>query len=145
MSPTKLKVSEMGLIWPDVLLCPEDHRAICQEIAAVRPTDGTQLLAHEVGRARLVPRERLPTDTVRLNSTVEFLDNDVLEIEAVQVVLIDRGRPLDEVPVTSPLGAALIGLKVGDTMNWVSRDQGARAVTITRVTNSRGRQAPARR
>ena len=135
----------MGLIWPDVLLCPEDHRAICQEIAAVRPTDGTQLLAHEVGRARLVPRERLPTDTVRLNSTVEFLDNDVLEIEAVQVVLIDRGRPLDEVPVTSPLGAALIGLKVGDTMNWVSRDQGARAVTITRVTNSRGRQAPARR
>jgi len=135
----------MGLIWPDVLLCPEDHRAICQEIAAVRPTDGTQLLAHEVGRARLVPREKLPTDTVRLDSTVEFLDNDILEIEAVQVVLIDRGRSLDEVPVTSSLGAALIGLKVGDTMNWISHDQGARAVTITRVTNFWGRPAAGRR
>jgi regulator of nucleoside diphosphate kinase len=131
----------MGLIWPDVLLCPEDHRAICQEMAAVRPTDGTQLLAHEVGRARLVAREKLPTDTVRLNSTVEFLDNDILEVEAVQVVLIDRGRPSDVVPVTSPLGAALIGLKVGDTMNWVSRDEGARAVTITRVTNGGKTQA----
>ena len=126
----------MGLIWPDVLLCPEDHRAICQEMAAVRATDGIQLLAHEVGRARLVAREKLPTDTVRLNSTVEFLDNDVLEIEAVQVVLTGGSQPSDEAPVTSPLGAALIGLKVGDTMNWVSRDEGARAVTITRVTNS---------
>ena len=133
----------MGLIWPDVLLCPEDHRAICQEIAAVRPTDGTQLLAHEVGRARLVPRAKLPTDTVRLNSTVEFLDNDELEIEAVQVVLIDRRCPADAAPVTSPLGAALIGLRVGDTIHWVSRGEGARAVTITRVTNGTGRQARA--
>jgi len=135
----------MGLIWPDVLLCPEDHRAICQTMAAVTPNDGTQLLAHEVGRARLVPREKLPTDTVRLDSTVEFLDNDGLEIEAVQVVLIERGRPADEVPVTSPLGAALIGLQVGDTIHWVSRAQGARAVTITRVTNSTGNKAGGRR
>jgi regulator of nucleoside diphosphate kinase len=135
----------MGLIWPDVLLCPEDHGAICQTMAAVRPTDGTQLLAHEVGRARLVPREKLPTDTVRLGSTVWFLDNDHLEIEAVQVVLIDRGRPIDEVPVTSPLGAALIGLQVGDTIHWVSRAQGARAVTITRVTNSKTNQARRKR
>jgi regulator of nucleoside diphosphate kinase len=135
----------MGLIWPDVLLCPEDHRAICQAMASARPTDGTQLLAHEVGRARLVPREKLPADTVRLNSTVAFLDNDHLEIEAVRVVLIDQGRPLDEVPVTSPLGAALIGLQVGDTVRWVSRAQGARAVTITRVTNATGSQAGTKR
>jgi regulator of nucleoside diphosphate kinase len=129
----------MGLIWPDVVLCPEDHRAICQELAVVRPADGPQLLAHEVGRARLVPRAKLPTDTVRLNSTVEFLDNDELEIEAVQVVLNDRGRPADAAPVTSPLGAALIGLRVGDTMHGVSRDEGARTITITRVTNRAGR------
>ena len=135
----------MGLIWPDVLLCPEDHRAICQAMAVVRPTDGTQLLAHEVGRARLVPREKLPTDTVRLDSTVEFLDNDALEIEAVQVVLMDRGRPFDEAPVTSPLGAALIGLQVGDTVHWVSRAEGARAVTITRVSNPAGRRAGGKR
>jgi regulator of nucleoside diphosphate kinase len=135
----------MGLIWPDVLLCPEDHRAICQAMAAVKPTDGTQLLAHEVGRARLVPREKLPADTVRLDSTVAFLDNDALEIEAVQVVLMDRGRPFGEAPVTSPLGAALIGLQVGDTVHWVSRAEGARAVTITRVTNPASRRAGAKR
>lgn len=133
----------MGLIWPDVLLCPEDHRAICQEMTAVRPTDGLQLLAHEVGRARLVPRERLPSDTVQLNSMVEFLDNDELEIEVVQVVLNERGRPADAAPVTSSLGAALIGLRAGDTIHWVSRGEGARAVTITRVTNATGRQARA--
>jgi len=131
----------MGLIWPDVLLCPEDHRAICEAMAALRPTDGTQLLAHEVGRARLVPREKLPGDTVRLDSTVAFLDNDALEIEAVQVVLTDRGRPSDEAPVTSSLGAALIGLQVGDTIHWVSHVEGARAVTITRVTHPAGRRS----
>jgi regulator of nucleoside diphosphate kinase len=130
----------MGLIWPAVLLCPEDHHAICQEMAAVRPTDGLQLLAHEVGRARLVPREKLPTDTVQLDSTVEFLDNDALEIEAVRVVLNDRGRPADAAPVTTPLGAALIGLRVGDTFHWVSREEGSRAITITRVTQVAGRQ-----
>lgn len=135
----------MGLIWPDVLLCQEDYRSICQLMAAAAPTDGTQLLAHEVGRARLVPREKLPTDTVRLDSTVAFLDNDALEIEAVQVVLNDRGRPSDEAPVTSPLGAALIGLQVGDTIHWVSRAEGARAVTITRVTNSQASHARRKR
>jgi regulator of nucleoside diphosphate kinase len=125
----------MGPIRPDVVLCPEDHRAICQAIALIAPTEGTRLLAREVGRARLVPQEKLPPDTVRLNSTVAFLDNHELEIEAVQVVLADRGLPFDEAPVTSPLGAALIGLQVGDTMHWVSHAHGERAVTITRVTN----------
>jgi transcription elongation GreA/GreB family factor len=47
--------------------------------------------------------------------------------------------------VTSALGAALIGLKVGDTMNWVSPGHGARAVTITRVTNSGKAPAGGRR
>lgn len=135
----------MGLHQPEVFLCPEDHRAIRQAMATVRHTDGTQLLAQEIGRACLLPREKLPVDTVRLNSTVAFLDNDDLEIEWVQVVLTDRGRPFDEAPVTSPLGAALIGLKVGDTMHWVSRAQGARAVTITRVTHPASPQARGKR
>jgi transcription elongation GreA/GreB family factor len=47
--------------------------------------------------------------------------------------------------VTSPLGAALIGLQVGDTIHWVSRADGARAVTITRVTQPAGRRAAGKR
>jgi regulator of nucleoside diphosphate kinase len=124
----------MGLLRPEVLLCPEHHLAICEAIADVGPSDGTRLLSQEAGRARLVPLEKLPADTVRLNSTVIFLDNEDLETEEVQVVLTDNGKPLDEAPVTRVLGAALIGLRVGDTMRWVSRTQGEREITITRVT-----------
>jgi regulator of nucleoside diphosphate kinase len=119
---------------PDVFLCPEDHRAICEAIAEIGPSDGTRLLAQEIARARLMPRDKLPADIVRLDSTVAFIDNDDLEVEIVQVVLTDSRKPLDEAPVTGPLGAALIGLHEGDTFHWVSRAQGERAVTITRVS-----------
>lgn len=123
----------MGAFRPDVVLCPEDHHAIRQAIAAVGPSDGTRLLAQEIERARLIPLDKLSADTVRLNSRVMFLDNDDLEIEAVQVVLNENVKSLDEAPVTRTLGAALIGLQVGDTMGWVSRAKGRRTVTITRV------------
>jgi regulator of nucleoside diphosphate kinase len=124
-----------------VFLCPEDHRALCEAIADCGPSDGTRLLAQEVERARLIAPEKLPADTVRLNSTVVFLDNDDLEIEEVQVVLNDGAKPFDEAPVTRLLGAALIGLQVGDTMHWVSRTQGERTITITRVTQPVRRKA----
>lgn len=94
---------------------------------------GARLLAREISRAKLVPANKLPFASVRLNSQVAFLDNDDLEIESVQVVLPEAATGLDRTSVTSLLGAALIGLQAGDTMSWQEPDGAERIVTVTRV------------
>ncbi len=117
---------------PDIYLSEQDYACIRQAMRDAPLGDGRRLLAREIARARLLPPNRLSRDSVRLNSRVTFLDNEELEIESVRVVLPEAARSPADASVTSLLGAALIGLQVGDTMRWRDRAQ-ERAVTLTRV------------
>ncbi len=123
----------MSLLRPEIYLCPEDFTAIQQAMAQAPQDQGAHLLAREIRRAHLVPANRLPAASVRLNSQVAFLDNDELEIGSVKVVLPAAATREDRTSVTSLLGAALIGLSVGDTMGWREPDGAERMVTVTRV------------
>jgi regulator of nucleoside diphosphate kinase len=119
---------------PEVFLSEEDHAALRRALERLPAAhDGARLLAGELARARVLPAERLPRDAVRLNSAVAFLDNEALEIGEAVVVLPEAARGPGLAAATSPLGAALIGLRVGATMRWLSAREGPRAVTITRV------------
>lgn len=126
-------VKVMSFMRPEIYLCHEELPAIRQAMTLAPRDRGAQLLAREISRAKLVPANKLPLASVRLNSRVAFLDNDDLEIESVQVVLPEAAAGLDRTSVTSLLGAALIGLRAGDTMSWQEPDGAERIVTVTRV------------
>ena len=77
------------------------------------------LLMEEVERAELFGPDTLPDDVVALGSEVEFLDEGTGQSRRVTIVLpahadIEAGR----ISILTPAGAGLIGLSVGQAIDW---------------------------
>ncbi len=77
------------------------------------------LLMEEVERAELFSAGSLPDDVVALGSEVEFLDEGTGQSRRVTIVLpahadIGAGR----ISILTPAGAGLIGLSVGQSIDW---------------------------
>jgi regulator of nucleoside diphosphate kinase len=77
-------------------------------------------LESELARAKVVPRNQLPKDVVTMNSRVRFEDERTGEQREVTLVYprdanIDAGK----ISILVPVGTALLGLRVGQTIDWM--------------------------
>ena len=76
-------------------------------------------LEGELLRAEVVPREKLPQDVVTMNSRVVF-ENETTGIRREITLVypgmadIDAGR----ISILVPVGTALLGLRVGQSIDW---------------------------
>ncbi|HEY0062139.1 MAG TPA: nucleoside diphosphate kinase regulator [Telluria sp.] len=80
-------------------------------------------LLDELARADVVEPHDMPPDVVTMNSTVRFqLD----EPEAQFCLTLSYPKDMRQVPdgisILTPIGTALLGLSVGDTIAWPRRD-----------------------
>jgi regulator of nucleoside diphosphate kinase len=82
------------------------------------PLDLLEALEDEVLRARVVSHKRIAGDVVTMNSTVRFID-EASEREFVLTLVYPEqaGRP-GTISILAPVGIALLGLKVGQSINW---------------------------
>ncbi|GAA6130388.1 nucleoside diphosphate kinase regulator [Halopseudomonas sabulinigri] len=82
------------------------------------PLDLLEALEDEVLRARVVSHKRIASDVVTMNSTVRFSD-EASEREFVLTLVYPEqaGRP-GTISILAPVGIALLGLKVGQSINW---------------------------
>jgi regulator of nucleoside diphosphate kinase len=76
-------------------------------------------LEGELARATIVPREEIPRDVVTMNSRVVFENETTGERREVTLVYpgdadIDAGK----ISVLVPVGTALLGLRVGQSIDW---------------------------
>jgi regulator of nucleoside diphosphate kinase len=83
------------------------------------PLIDTNGLGEELDRAEVVPDEKMPRNVVTMDSTVVYEDLDSGKVLMVRLTLpedadMEQGR----VSVLAPVGAALLGLKVGDVISW---------------------------
>lgn len=90
----------------------------------------SQLLSHqasaaaeeleaELARAQVVPQREVPRDIVTMNSDVLYEDTTQAEQRQIRLVYpshadLERGW----ISVLAPLGSALLGLRVGQTIEW---------------------------
>lgn len=124
---------------PPVLIVDREHEALSDLVcASARPTRGISLLWDELKRATLLPAGLAPDEVARLDSRVYFSDLDRREARMVRLVYPHEAASPNLEPVTSTIGAALIGLRAGDVFRWRGADGGVRTVRIDRV------EAPAR-
>lgn len=84
-----------------------------------RDQEAAETLAEELERAEIVPPERISGDVVTMSSRVVFEDQQSGERREVSLVYpqdsdVERGR----VSVLAPIGTALLGLAVGQTIAW---------------------------
>jgi regulator of nucleoside diphosphate kinase len=90
-------------------------------------------LLREVHRAIIVPDDQLPTNVVADHSRVDVHDN--LTGTNSEIVLVFPDEPRTEpnaVSVLTPLGAALIGLSEGASIDWCTASGDRSSKTVLR-------------
>src|SRR5574339_541683 len=102
---------------PQIYLTQDDMDRLLALVDAY-PGQRFEKLEAELLRAHVVPREKIPADVVTMNSRVVF-ENESGERREVTLVYpgsadIDAGK----ISVLVPIGTALLGLRVGQSIDW---------------------------
>jgi regulator of nucleoside diphosphate kinase len=103
--------------------------------------DGTaaERLAAELDRAIVVEPHRMPSDVATIDSRVTFED---ARTGSVREVLLVYPRSADvsagRISVLAPVGAALLGLRVGDEIEWPLPDGRIAKIRILAVDQAPG-------
>lgn len=88
-------------------------------------------LAEELSRATVVPKEQMPENVVRMHSRVTYLDESSGERREVELVFPEEADMASgKVSVLAPVGAALLGLVVGQSIDWPFPDGRARRLRV---------------
>ncbi|WP_166258706.1 nucleoside diphosphate kinase regulator [Marinobacter salicampi] len=95
-----------------------------------------EALLQELDRATLVGSEKLPAGTVTMNSLVHFKNegNDA-EYKLRLVYPRQTEADVEHVSVLAPAGAALLGLRVGDRIDWPLAGKKTLSLKIIHVTH----------
>jgi regulator of nucleoside diphosphate kinase len=100
-------------------------------------TEVCEYLREELDRAHILPTEKLRPDIVSIGSQVEFRDEHTGKS---QVVILVYPRDADitrrRVSVLTPVGAALLGLSVNQTISFHTRAGERRELTVLKVSHA---------
>ncbi len=91
---------------------------------------GPALLATEISRLSVVEDPKAGAPFVRIGSRVTYSDGQRRRVRTARVVMPGQGSIHESsIPVTSPVGAALLGLGVNDVFSWWT-NSGMRSVRV---------------
>ena len=96
------------------------------------PAVAQELLA-EMDRAKVVEAAAVPADVVRMGSTVTFKSDDGHTRTLQLVYPAEESLDQHRISVMTPVGAALIGLGIGQSISWTARDGKHHRLTVTKV------------
>ncbi|EAR20617.1 nucleoside diphosphate kinase regulator [Nitrococcus mobilis] len=95
---------------------------------------GKAALQAELDRAEVVPPEQVPPSVVTMNSAVRFsIENSGEEFCLTLVYPKDVGGNADRISVLAPVGSALLGLSVGDELEWPRPGGGVLRVRVVEI------------
>lgn len=120
---------------PPVVLCLSDYDTLERTALAAllhTPRVAASLL-QEVDRAAVVADADLRSDVVRLGSWVAFRNAANGALRRVRLVAALADTHADDLSVLTSEGAALIGLRQGQTIRWSDRIGAQGALTVISV------------
>ena len=123
---------------PRLILGVEDHgklMTMANGISGPMANVADQLM-NELDRARVVAQSKLPEDAVGLGSVVSFTTTDGFDRTYQLVFPGEADISSGKVSVLTPIGAALIGLREGQSIPWTARDGRRLSLTVVRVEQS---------
>jgi regulator of nucleoside diphosphate kinase len=123
---------------PRIVIAASEHPRLqsLAERALERSAPMGEYLAEELSRAQILPDEQFSPHVVRMGSAVKYRDDAAQRTREVQLVYpheadIERQR----VSVLTPIGAALIGLSPGQSIDWPTPDGRTATLTVLEVRN----------
>jgi regulator of nucleoside diphosphate kinase len=116
----------------DILITDVDRDRLLP-VLEQHDTEGSELLDGELRRAVIVRQSDIPGDVVTMNSEVVYEDVGSGTRRTVSVVYPRQAdATAGRVSVLAPIGSALLGLRVGQTIAWRTPG-GTREIRIVEV------------
>ena len=102
-----------------------------------RSPELSKMLLDEIERAEIHSIDAIPADAVRLGSEVEFFDEASGATRRVRLVLpFEADMEAGRMSILTPVGAGLIGLTVGQSIDWRLSDGRPRVLKILAVDHA---------
>lgn len=126
-----------------LLLAKDDYDIIMHYVRRGLPTvtfnrQDAEELESELKKAKVVNKEELPDDVVRLNSKVTIKEEKENKIMELTVVTPEKANIKQRfISIMSPIGTALIGFRKGQQVKW-KVPSGKKTFTIMEVRNLYG-------
>ena len=121
---------------PPVFLADSEADILADLALAVRGRSplAADFLLREIDRASTTSPAELPRDVVTMMSCVDFIDEGSGELHSVQLVYPrDADTDLHCISVLTPIGAALIGMRRGEAIDWADLRGARRRLRIVGV------------
>ena len=102
---------------------------------------GVEALEEEMDRANVVEPTEVPPEVVTMNSTVEFVDDKTGQTFQMTLVYPDAVTGHETVSIFAPVGSALLGLSVGQSIVWQipgGRELNLRVLEVVRQPEAMG-------
>jgi len=97
----------------------ERIQSLLDTTVSSRNREALENLESELGSAIVVPPEEIPPSVVTMGSRVRFRDEETGQTREVTLVYPRDADPQNnKISILAPVGAALIGLSVGETIDW---------------------------
>lgn len=106
---------------PQIMITNPDLERLERLLDSVPPlhAPGLDALRGELDRAEIVEPDLIPPDVITMNSTARFVDEiSGREFELTLVYPDDMHLTHGTVSVLAPVGSALLGLSVGQSIEW---------------------------
>lgn len=118
----------------DVILITEKDLLRIKHILSFQKSEYFENLELELDRAKIISDDQVPPDLVTMNSKVKFLNvQDNKEMIISVVYPSDSDFSEAKISVLASLGSALIGLRVGQEINWMFPDGKTKTLKILDV------------
>ena len=121
---------------PPIHISETDYALIASHAMRLEATAPAiaKMLLDEIDRAEVSSRDELPSDVVTLGSAVTFVDESTGVRRRVQIVLpADADIERNSLSIHSQVGAGLIGLRAGQSIEWPYPDGRPRTLRIVDV------------
>ncbi|HJQ83121.1 MAG TPA: nucleoside diphosphate kinase regulator [Candidatus Binatia bacterium] len=100
-----------------------------------RDAEAVTELEEELGHAKVVESAQIPPDVVTMNSRVRFEDLDTGDqLEVTLAYPKDADVDQGKISVLAPVGSALLGLSVGQSIRWPLPGGKSRHLRVVSVT-----------
>lgn len=116
-----------------ILITEKDYLRI-KHVLSFQKSEDFENLELELDRASIINDNEVPKDLVTMNSKVKFLNlQENREMTVSLVYPSDSNFSEGKISVLASLGSAIIGLRVGQEINWMFPDGKTRTLKILEV------------
>jgi regulator of nucleoside diphosphate kinase len=121
---------------PPIALTTTDSDRLSRLVDAAAATfpRTADFLGREINRAQVIDRSEALPGLVMMGCEVEFRDDVSGQVRTVRLVYPqDADMSAAKISVLTPVGAALIGLSAGQSIEWQTPTGGHRSLTVLSV------------